>query len=152
MARSLPIHGSPPESPEDALPLFGKNPEKAAQAQAADAEVARLQSVPRGELAIELLPGLGNNGAHRIGATPGINLSQLMIWKMSAFPKATGYLTKLEVPFREAVQLLEHANLVERRTSRAGGAHFEATTLGEEAILAGNAGQYLAGQPGAAPR
>lgn len=130
------------------MPLFGKNPEKAAQAGAADAEVARLQAIPRGELAAELLPGLGKNGAHRIGATPGINLGQLMIWKMSAFPKATGYLTKLEVPVREAVQLLEHASLVERRGGRAG-THFEASTLGEEAIVAGNTLQYLTGQPGA---
>lgn len=130
------------------MPLFGKNPEKAAEAAASDAEVARLQSIPRGELAAELLPGLGRDGAHRNATTPGINLAQLMIWKMSAFPKATGYISKLQVPVREAVQLLEHANLVERRVDRAG-PHFQASTLGEDAIVAGNALQYLVGQPGA---
>lgn len=48
----------------------------------------------------------------------------------------------LEVPVREATQLLEHANLVEKRTHN-GLSLFNATTLGEEAIVAGSAAQYL---------
>lgn len=129
--------------------LFGKNPEKEAQAAAAAAEVTRLQAIPRTELAAELLPGLGRDGAHRQAAQPGINLAQLMIWKMQAFPRATGYLTQLEVPFREAVQLLEHASLVERRSTRGGGAHLEATSLGETTIADGSALARLTAVPGA---
>jgi|GEM_PF-6118184 len=61
---------------------------------------------------------------------------------MRDHPKATGIMKALEVPVREATQLLEHANLVEKRTHN-GLSLFNATTLGEEAIVAGSAAQYL---------
>ncbi len=53
------------------------------------------------------------------------------------------------MPFREAVQQLENAGLVERRGSRAGGSHVEATSLGEATILNGSALERLKAMPGA---
>jgi hypothetical protein len=130
------------------MSLFGKNPEKQAQKEAGEAEVARLQALPLPELAAELLPGFGVDGAHRLASATGINLGQLMIWKMEAFPRATGYLQTLAEPVREATQLLEHANLVERRTFGKN-THINATTLGEEAIAEGTAMKYLSEPAGA---
>jgi hypothetical protein len=124
------------------MSLFGRNPEKQAQTEAGEAEVARLMALPLPELAAEILPGFGVDGAKRLASATGINLGQLMIWKMEAFPRATGFMETLATPVREATQLLEHANLVERRTFGKN-THINATTLGEEAIAAGTAMKYL---------
>jgi hypothetical protein len=123
--------------------LFGKNrAEKEAEAQAAQAEVDRLLSLSRVQLAAELLPAFGKNGAKRLAGQTGPNLAVVILWTMRDHPKATGFMKDLEVPVREATQLLENANLVEKRTY-GGQGHFNATTLGEQAILDNSALQYL---------
>jgi hypothetical protein len=126
------------------MSLFGHNPKKEAEKAAAAAEVARLEALPLPELAAELLPGYGKGGARRLAGATGINIGQLMIWLMRDYPRATGFMVTLQEPVRAAVQLLEHADLVERRTYGRS-TQVNATALGEEAIAAGTAKLFLAG-------
>ncbi len=125
------------------MPLFGGGGDKAAQQAAAQAEFERLSTIPRSQLAAEVLPVFapGQPGSRNPGR--GLNMLQIMIWLMSAYPRATGFFTRLEMPVREALQLLENAGLVLRLGDRTGGSHLVATTLGLQALAQGTAAEYL---------
>jgi hypothetical protein len=125
------------------MPLFGGGAEKAAQEAAAKAEAERLTAIPRPELAVEVMRVFapGQPGGEHPGR--GLNILQIMIWLMSTYPRGTGYLAQLEMPVREALQLLENASLVLRLGDREGGGHLIATTLGQQALSEGSVAQYL---------
>ena len=121
--------------------LFGNKEEKLAQDQAAEAEASRLQSLTAGELAAEVLPAFGPEGAR-----PGheINALQVSNWLMSAYPRGTKQLKNLQQPVREAIQALENAGLV-IDLSRGGGpgGRLKITREGEAALADGSVAQRL---------
>jgi hypothetical protein len=125
------------------MPLFGGGAEKAAQQAAAQAEFERLSTIPRPELAAEVMQVFapGQPGSKDPGR--GLNILQVMMWLMSSQPRGTSFLSQLEMPVREALQLLENAALVLRLQDRTAGAHLIATTLGQQALAEGTVAQYL---------
>ena len=125
-------------------PLFGNKAEKAAEEAAASAECDRLLALPRPQLAVEVMNAFGPNGDRAAQSGNGANLLQLMMWLMSSQPRGTGYLVKLEMPVREAVQILEHANLVVNRLDRISGGHVVATSLGLAALAEGSVAERIA--------
>jgi hypothetical protein len=125
------------------MPLFGGNPQKAAQEAAAKAEAERLVAIPRQELAVEVMGVFAPDQPGGEHPGRGLNILQIMAWLMSNFPRGTGYLMPLQMPVREALQLLENGNLVLKLEDRAGGGHLIATTLGQQALTEGTVAQYL---------
>jgi hypothetical protein len=125
------------------MPLFGGGAEKAAQEAAAQAEFERLSTIPRPELAAEVMGvfAAGQPGAKN--PRQGLNILQVMMWLMASQPRGTSYLSQLEIPVREALQLLENASLVLKLDNRIAGAHLTATTLGQQALAEGTVAQYL---------
>lgn len=123
-------------------PLFGNREDKAAQKDAANAEVDRLLGLPVPELAAEVMPAFGPDGPRGHGPNGGINILQVMIFMMRSFPKATGFMTKLQEPVRESVQALENAGLALRSGTR-DGSWYSATRLGQSALADGTVSQQL---------
>ncbi len=124
------------------MALFGNKEEKAAQKQAAEAEAERLQSLPVAELAAEVMPAFGPEGAR-----PGneINILQILSWLMRSHSGGAKLLTQLRQPTREAIQALENAGLVIQMGPGGPGARLKATSLGETALAEGNVSKYLNG-------
>ena len=92
-------------------PLFRKTEEQAGQEQAALAEIERLAALPAADLAVELLPALGAAGIPH--ARAGVRVLQCCDWLLASFPRASKFNPgQLAEPVREALQRLEHANLV----------------------------------------
>jgi len=142
--------------------LFGgkdRKAEKVAEGTATAAEFDRMCSLPRADLAAEIMPVFGPDGQRPTGGHPGINLMQILMWVTVSKPGGTKYMSQLEEPVREALQLLEHANLVIASTT-GGQKHMSgvtpgeiltkgvsnwlsATTLGETALAEGTVRQHL---------
>ena len=92
-------------------PLFRKSDEKAAHDAATQTELERLRDIPAAELGVELLPALGPDGIPH--ARGGVRPQQLCKWLMEAYPGASKFNPgQLLIPVREALQSLEHAELV----------------------------------------
>jgi hypothetical protein len=124
------------------MPWFGGGAEKAAQEAAAQAEFERLSALPRPELAVEVMRAFGPGGPG--GKHPGgLNILQVMMALMASQPRGVGSIEQLQMPVREALQLLENANLVLSIGDRIGGAHLVATALGQQALAEGTVAQYL---------
>jgi hypothetical protein len=125
------------------MALFGNKEEKEAEDQAARAEIDRLLSLPVPELAAEIMPAFGPDGAR-----PGreVGLLQVANWLLRDHRRGVKYLKELLDPIREAVQALEHAELVLRLGHGSGeNARLKATRLGEQALAEGNVAKYLRG-------
>lgn len=94
---------------------------------------------PVADLATELMPAFGPNGLK-----PGkpLTLHQLVKWRLdqyefsSSAKKALGY-PKLEAPVREALQVLEHAELLYITVEAESADKWTATRLGLEALRGG---------------
>jgi hypothetical protein len=115
------------------MALFGNKQQKAEQKAAADAEVARLKALSGTQLAAELMGAFSPSGG---GGPSGLDELQVAMWAMAAYRASAGNISALRDPVREALQVLEHANLLTRVQARGGG-WLKPTKLGEEA-LAGN--------------
>jgi hypothetical protein len=132
------------ELEDDRMPLFRKSDDKVARDEAARAEFERLTSLPVDELAKELMPAFGPDGAR---AGKEINSLQASNWLMRSYPRGAGYVRQLHAPVCEGIQRLEHAGLVEvlggKRGSVATGAHVRATRLGTTALADGDVERYV---------
>jgi hypothetical protein len=122
-------------------PLFGNKEEKAAQQAAAIAEIERLCGLPVADLAAEILPAWGPNGARRLlGNSPGS--LQIVAWLVADYPRKPSIKPLLE-PVKEAIQALEHAGLLLRKIIGDGGSTVDLTRLGETALAEGTVRQHL---------
>jgi hypothetical protein len=129
------------------MSLMDRRRERAAASAATDGaaqmEVDRLVALEPEDLAVELMPAFGPDGAKsrgRIGTGP----LQVIEWLMK--PVGRGVSTKPLVPVVLAgLQALEHAGLVQERTSGVGtGARFYSLTpRGETALADGSAATYI---------
>jgi hypothetical protein len=124
------------------MPLFGGGAEKAAQEAAAQAEFERLSALPRPELAVEVMRVFGPDGPGG-KHSGGVNILQVLLALMASQPRGVRFTEQLQMPVREAVQLLENASLVLSIGDRTGGAHLVATALGQQALAEGTVAQYL---------
>ncbi|OBK47474.1 hypothetical protein [Mycobacterium kubicae] len=124
------------------MPLFKKNIKAAwTEATAAlEAQAERLMALPpAGDLAAELMEAFGPNGAKR-----GKPLTQLdlVTWKLRGYQfdsrgqRAMVY-KKLGAPIREAMQVLEHAELVQLRVRSESADTWSATSRGRQALERG---------------
>jgi len=126
-------------------PLFGNREQKAADEAAAAAEAARLTGLSPSELAVELMPVFGPGGPKASAGTGGLNLLQIGIALMEKFPRGVSQLRQLEQPMREALQVLEHSELISRTTIRTG-TWFSVTRLGESALADGSVASHVDGR------
>jgi hypothetical protein len=123
--------------------LFGKNPEKLAQEEAAKAEADRLVALPVHDLAAEMMGAWGPDGPGKGESGKSLNILQVASWLMSSYPRGAQYCRPLLDPIREGFQALEHAELVQQRAQSAGGGRMYATRLGLKALAEGNVRDYL---------
>jgi hypothetical protein len=112
---------------------FGKSEAKAAQDNAAKAEADRLGTLSPADMAVVLMGVFGPDGPKGRGPNGGINIPQVGIALLDKIPRGTKYLSQLQEPIREGLQVLEHAELV-LRTTRQTGTRYNATRLGETAL------------------
>ena len=92
-----------------AVPLFNREERKAKQA-ALQAEVDRLQALSPDELAMEVLPALGSEELKR--RLTGVRVQDVVKATLAGESSWTINTGVLLLPVREALQRLEHANLV----------------------------------------
>lgn len=123
--------------------LFGNRQGKAARHAASEAEVARLKGLGASELAVELMaafhPGDG-------GGSPELGELQVAMWAMAGTKGSAGNVAALRDPVREALQVLENANLLTRVPARGGG-WFKLSAVGKEAIAGDTVRQVLSAGP-----
>ena len=127
--------------------LFGDRGEKRARETAAQAESERLAGLPVAGLAAELMPafgpdGIGAGGGHQQGAI------QVTEWLFASTSTKVKYRQPVLGPAIEALQVLENAGLVGRRSFGGPGSNastYHATWLGEEALADGSVARRLAG-------
>jgi len=128
-------------------PLFG-NPEKKAQKEAeltaARAETDRLLGLSPPALAAEVLPdAFGAGGPKVVAGTRGLNVFQVAMAVTDKNPRGTTYLKELVEPIREALQVLEHAELILRNTNQDQGARYTLTRLGQATLADGTVAEKL---------
>jgi hypothetical protein len=114
--------------------MFKRNTqERAAELEAASAEIGRLCALPVADLAAEVLPAFKSQG---ILWTDTRAVAKRL---MAAYP-AHPSLLALDAPIEEACQALEQAGLLRRvvhRHTATGGSHLELTRLGHAALADG---------------
>jgi isoaspartyl peptidase/L-asparaginase-like protein (Ntn-hydrolase superfamily) len=121
--------------------LFGNKQEKAARHAEAEAEVARLTALSAVELAIELMAAFS---AGKRGRSPELGELQVAMWTMANHNGSAGNVAALRDAVREALQVLENANLLTRVPARGGG-WFKLSAAGEQALASDTVRQTLAG-------
>jgi hypothetical protein len=122
-------------------PLFGNREQKQAEIAAAKAEADRLAALTPAQLAVEVMPAFGPGGP-KASQSYGINVLQVGIALMEDTPRGSSELKELIEPIREALQVLEHAELIARNSGREG-TWFKATRLGETALAEGSVQTYV---------
>ena len=127
-------------------PLFGKREEKAAQKEAARAEIERLCALPVADLAVEIMPAFGPEGV-RGADHRGVASFQIANWLVASYPGRAGIWKQLVYPVSEAIQRLEHAELVERTTpgQPGSGDTVKLTRLGQTALSEDSVRRHLTG-------
>jgi hypothetical protein len=93
---------------------------------------------PPAELAAEIMAAFGPDGAQ--GRLDSLDARGVAIWLFRGYPGGHRYATQLENPIREALQLLDHAELVMvSSSSNQGGPSWRATRLGLATLASGKA-------------
>jgi hypothetical protein len=126
--------------------LFGNKEEKRAREAAAEAESERLAALPVAALAAEVMPAFGPDG---IGAGSGHRQGPMEVteWLFASTSTKVKYRQPVLGPVIEALQLLDGAGLVGRRSFGGGNSSastYHATRLGEEALADGSVELRLA--------
>jgi hypothetical protein len=125
--------------------LFGNKEEKAGEEAAGAAEVARLEALSTDELAVELMPAFGPDGAKAKGRA-GSNAMAVIQWLVADYPRHPS-LRPLAESVPVALQRLAAAGLLKASGSGIGTGvdSYSLTPAGEEALADGSVGQRLAG-------
>jgi hypothetical protein len=123
--------------------LFGNKEEKAAQEAAGEAEVSRLNGLSVEEMAVELMPAFGPDGAKAKGST-GTPPMQIVQWLVADYPRHPS-IRSLVDQVLAGLGVLERAGLISARGSGIGtGAQsYLLTPLGEEALADGSVKQRI---------
>jgi hypothetical protein len=124
-------------------PFFGNKEKKVEQQAAGSAEVERLCALQVAEMAVELMPAFGIDGARSKGSE-GTPPMQIVQWLMSSYPYHPS-LKPLVAAVLAGLQALETAGLLGRRISGdgSGAMRFYLTPVGETALADGSVHQHL---------
>lgn len=129
--------------PYAARMLFRKNPEKQAQEAAAKAELDRLTALSPDALAAELLPALGSDELKK--KVTGVRIQEVCAAVLGGFTGSLSVNTGLLLlPAKEALQRLEHANLIMQMASGVDqSTKWRITSTGEQALADGSVAAKL---------
>jgi hypothetical protein len=125
--------------------LFGNKEEKAEQEAAGAAEVERLNALSGDQLAVELMPAFGPDGARSKGRA-GSNAMAVIQWLVADHPRHPS-LRPLADSVPPALQRLAAAGLLKASGSGIGSGvdSYSLTPLGEEALAESSVAQHLSG-------
>ena len=120
--------------------VFRRNEEKRAREAAIQAEVDRLKALSPEALAVEVLPIVAAEAAKksRVGHLYVSDICRELVGTVSGRVNLA-----LKQPVREALQRLEHANLVLQSASAETGSSWRITREGEQAAAAGSIADKL---------
>jgi hypothetical protein len=123
--------------------LFGNKEKKAAEEAAGAAEVERLNSLSTDELAIELMPAFGPDGARSKGRSGSAAMAVIQ-WLLVDYPRHPS-LRPLADSVPVALQRLAGAGLLKASSSGIGTGvkSYSLTPAGEEALADGSVAQRL---------
>jgi hypothetical protein len=120
------------------MALFGKK-DHSAEDEAARVHFEQLMALSPADLAAELMPAFGPDGPRR---GKDLNILQLSSWLLRGYRGAGGVSRReqLVAAAREAMQVLEHAELVQVRHlgGASGGSLWNATRLGAALLADGD--------------
>jgi hypothetical protein len=119
------------------MPLFGKRRDTARD-EAERAEIERLIALPATDLAAEIMPAFGPEGPR---GSKELTSLQITVWLMRLHPRGTKSASELNTAVKEALQVLEHAELV--MLVRRDSPRVKATRLGEAALADGAVKQRI---------
>jgi DNA-binding transcriptional ArsR family regulator len=121
-------------------PLFRKSEEQLAQRAAADAEITRLKALSVEDLALDMLPSMGPDGA--LGKT-SVRTQQLCEYLLRDFPGAKrSKALDLLAPVLEALEALQREGLV-TTVSIQRSPNWRITSLGKTALAQGTVEQRV---------
>jgi hypothetical protein len=103
-------------------------------------ELARLNALSPADLAGEIMAAFGPDGPKRGGT---VTQDHIAPWLFRAFPRASRYTAGLRIPILEALQVLEHAELIRLDSPWRAPNYWCTTRLGWEAIANGDARQVI---------
>ena len=118
--------------------LFRKSEEKQAKEAALQAELDRLQALSPDALAVEVLPALAKAATSATGRVQMRDICKALVGVMSGQVNLA-----IGRQVREALQRLEHANLVVQVVSNDGATFWRITTEGQQAVAAGDIAERL---------
>jgi hypothetical protein len=123
--------------------LFRKSEEKRAQEAAAQAEIERLRTLRPEALALEVLPAMGTEALR--SKVTGVRVQEVCTQLLDGFRATMTVNTGvLLLPVKEALQRLEHANLIMQMASGVDqSTKWRITTTGEETLADGTAAAKL---------
>jgi hypothetical protein len=119
------------------MPLFRKK-DHTAEGEVTQGRFEWLMGLSSADLAAELMPAFGPDGPRH---GKDVHSLQLVSWLMRRYRDGGNVsrpAEKLYAAVREAMQVLEHAELVHARQSGDGGLHWNATRLGAAALADGD--------------
>ena len=122
-------------------PLFGNREPREAELAAAKSEADRLAALTPAQLAVEVMPAFGPDGP-KASQRYGINVFQVGMALMKNTPRGNSEMRELLQPIREALQVLEHAELITRNSGE-DTTWYKATRLGETALAEGSVQTYV---------
>jgi hypothetical protein len=129
------------------LALFRKRDHPAA-AEAAQGDFESLMALSPADLAAELMPAFGPDGPRH---GKDVHTLQLVSWLLRRYrgaSKVSRPAEKLYAVVGEAMQVLEHAELVQARQSSERSLHWSATRLGAAALADGDVRQRIKDRTG----
>lgn len=131
--------------------LFRKSEQKRAAEAAAQAEIDRLTALGPDALALEILPAMGSDALK--ARVTGVRVQEVCTQLLGGFRASLSVNTGvLLLPVKEALQRLEHANLIMQMASGVDqSTKWRITTTGEQALTDGTSAQRLGIGPGTAP-
>jgi hypothetical protein len=124
------------------MALFGEKKAHTAEDQATRTMIDWANDVPPADLAAQLMPAFGPDRPEDDATS--VRDDNLVEWLFHGYPKPSisqlaGYRNQLRTPIREAVQLLEHAELVFVSNASTDDPYWRATRLGLATLASGKA-------------
>ena len=103
-------------------------------------ELARVNALSPADLAGEIIAAFGPQGPRAGG---DVTEDHIATWLFRAYPRASRYATAARLAVTEALQVLEHAELIRLDKPWSAPNYWSATRLGWEAIENGDARQVI---------